>query len=205
MISRIEVFDPPMCCTTGVCGPEVDPALVRVSADLKWLQDRGVEVRRFNLAQEPSAFAENPEVKRVLDETDGDGLPVVVVDGCVVSEGKYPSRQQWVELTGLNGKAGTEVDQQVAAIEQSPMFDERVAELVALGAAIAANCEPCFRYHHRRAAELGIANEDMIQAVDVALRVKDQPAQAMVRLARKHLLPDAVSADGCCGGGDGCC
>lgn len=204
-MSTIEVFDPPMCCTTGVCGPEIDPTLVRVSMDLKWLQGQGVEVRRFNLAQEPTAFTKNTEVKRVLDETNGDGLPVVVVDGRVVSEGTYPTRQQWMELAGLNEKAGAGFDQQVAAVEQPPMFDERVGELVALGAAIASNCEPCFRYHYRRATELGIANNDLIQAVDVALRVKDQPAQAMVRLARKHLLHDAAPAGGCCGGGDGSC
>jgi hypothetical protein len=70
------------------------------------LQDRGVEVRRFNLAQEPTAFTKNPEVKRVLDETDGDGLPIVVIDGRVVSQGEYPSRQRLIELAGLNEAAG---------------------------------------------------------------------------------------------------
>lgn len=204
-MTRIEVFDPPMCCTTGVCGPEPDARLTRFAADLKSVADRGVDVRRYNLAQEPTAFSQNPDVTRVLAENDGDGLPVVVVDGRVVSHGEYPSRQRLLELAGLNGHAEAESQRQEAPRETVPVFDERVAELVALGAAIAANCELCFRYHHRKAVELGISNEDMIQAIDVALRVKDQPAQAMVRLARKHLLPDADQAGGCCGGGDGCC
>lgn len=26
---KIEVFDPPMCCSSGVCGPAVDPVFPR--------------------------------------------------------------------------------------------------------------------------------------------------------------------------------
>ncbi|TVQ76152.1 MAG: carboxymuconolactone decarboxylase family protein [Phycisphaeraceae bacterium] len=88
------------------------------------------------------------------------------------------------------------------------MFDERIAELVAIGAAIAANCKPCLKYHHRKATELGIADEDMIQAVNVALRVKEQPTKMMVQLAQCLLVPEAAEAGGgCCGGSgtSGCC
>lgn len=56
-MNELLVFDPALCCSTGVCGPEVDPALVSFAADLEWLRTRGVQVRRFNLAQEPGAFA----------------------------------------------------------------------------------------------------------------------------------------------------
>jgi len=101
--TMIEVFDPPLCCSTGVCGPEVDSALVRISADFKWLQDRGVQVRRFNLAQEPIAFMQHPLVKRVLEEKGDDGLPIVLMDGHVVSQGEYPSRRVLAELTGVDG------------------------------------------------------------------------------------------------------
>ncbi len=204
-MTSIEVFDPPMCCTTGVCGPEPDPRLARFTADLKWIEDRGVKVRRFNLAQEPAAFAQNPQVKRVLDENDGDGLPVVVIDGSVVSHGEYPSRERLSELAGLNGRDSTATDQQAARVEQAPIYDERVAELIALGAAVAAHCEPCFRYHHRRAVELGIASEDMIQAVNVALRVSEQATNNVIRLAQKHLMPEAAPQGGCCGDSGGCC
>ncbi len=53
----VRVFDPPMCCSTGVCGPSVDPDLARFSADLDWLKKEGVRVERYNLSQEPGAFA----------------------------------------------------------------------------------------------------------------------------------------------------
>jgi hypothetical protein len=58
-MTAVRVFDPAMCCSTGVCGPSVDPQLARFSADLEWLKSQGVSVERFNLAQEPAAFAED--------------------------------------------------------------------------------------------------------------------------------------------------
>jgi len=59
MKTKIEVYDPPMCCSSGVCGPRVDPVLPRFAGDLKWLQEQGIEVARHNLAQQPLAFANN--------------------------------------------------------------------------------------------------------------------------------------------------
>ncbi|MEX2621006.1 MAG: arsenic metallochaperone ArsD family protein, partial [Egibacteraceae bacterium] len=57
MMVTVEVFDPAMCCSTGVCGPSVDPALARFASDLDWLGEQGAQVRRYNLGQEPGAFA----------------------------------------------------------------------------------------------------------------------------------------------------
>ena len=54
----VVVYDPAMCCSTGVCGPSVDPELLRVVRDLRFVEGQGVKVERFNLAQEPGAFTE---------------------------------------------------------------------------------------------------------------------------------------------------
>jgi hypothetical protein len=96
----MEVFDPAMCCSTGVCGPSVDPALARFAADLEWLRGRGVEVKRFNLAREPAAFVNNSTVADALRGRD-DALPLLLVDGAIVSQGKYPDRATLAILTGL--------------------------------------------------------------------------------------------------------
>jgi hypothetical protein len=121
-MTKIEVFDPPMCCSTGVCGPEPDARLTSFAADLKWLQDRGVEVRRFNLAQEPMAFASNTEVKQILEATDGEGLPVVLVDGRVVTQGEYPSQERLRELVGIDGiQPGRTTGQDVISMGQLPI------------------------------------------------------------------------------------
>ena len=63
----VRVFDPAMCCSSGVCGPSVEPHLARFAADLKWLQTQGVAVERFNLAQQPAAFAGDQSVRAALE------------------------------------------------------------------------------------------------------------------------------------------
>ena len=99
-MKTLEVFDPAMCCATGVCGVDVDPVLVQFAADLKWVQEQGVTVSRHNLGQEPQAFAANPAVVREM-EAGMDRLPVIVVDGHIVSTGMYPSRQQLAQKLGI--------------------------------------------------------------------------------------------------------
>jgi Arsenical resistance operon protein ArsD len=97
----VRVFDPAMCCSTGVCGPSVDSDLVRFSADLDWLKSQGVSVERFNLAQQPAAFAEDQGVRAAL-EARGDGcLPLIQVDGHIRSTGVYPSRADLAAWSGL--------------------------------------------------------------------------------------------------------
>ncbi len=97
----LQVFDPPMCCSTGVCGPSVDPELARFSSDLEWLKAQGVEVRRFNLAQNPGAFVEHKGVQQALAARGNDCLPLLLVDERVAVEGSYPSRETLAALTGV--------------------------------------------------------------------------------------------------------
>jgi hypothetical protein len=97
----IQVFDPPMCCSTGVCGPTVDPKLVRFAASLHWLTNHGIRVERFNLSQQPQAFAANESVKAALHTEGNACLPLVLVDGVVVSRGVYPDRKHLADFVGL--------------------------------------------------------------------------------------------------------
>ena len=92
-MKKLEVFDPAMCCSTGVCGVEVDPVLAQFSADLKWVAEQGIHVERHNLGQEPQAFAANPTVLKEI-ETGLDRLPIILLNGHVITTGVYPSRQQ---------------------------------------------------------------------------------------------------------------
>ncbi|XZE44159.1 arsenite efflux transporter metallochaperone ArsD [Pirellulaceae bacterium SH467] len=98
-MKTVQVYDKPMCCSTGVCGPEVDPVLPKFAADLDWLKNQGHHVERYNLAQQPQAFIENKAIHHLLSTAGTDCLPVVVVDGEVVSQTVYPSREDlagWV-------------------------------------------------------------------------------------------------------------
>jgi len=98
---QLQVFDPPMCCTTGVCGPEPDPALARFSSDLQWAESHGVPVERFSLSREPEAFVRTPAVVDALRRLSAAALPLVLVDGSIVSAGAYPSRDALAEKLGL--------------------------------------------------------------------------------------------------------
>lgn len=97
----IEVFDPAMCCSTGLCGPNVEPALARFAADLEWLAGRGVEVQRFNLAQQPGAFVEREPVVGALRDKGEGSLPLLLAGGELVSQGRYPSRGELASWAGL--------------------------------------------------------------------------------------------------------
>jgi len=192
---KLQVFDPPMCCSTGVCGPAVDPKLVAFAADLEWLARQGVEVQRFNLSQQPAAFVENTAVKAELARHANDCLPLVLLDGEIMTRGRYPTRPVLAWFTGLAESAG--------------LFTESVKELVAIGASIAANCEPCFEFHEAKARKLGVSDADMWQAVETAQMVKETPARAVLKLADSHLRhpaeiprPEAErpETESCCGG-----
>ena len=122
-MTKVEVFDPPMCCSTGTSGSSVEPALARLA-----------------------------------------GIAV---------EGAAPS-----------------------------LYTDAVAELVAIGAAIAANCEPCFKYHFQQARKLGVSREDMMCAVKTAQSVKEAPTKAMLQLAQRYLEGDPAGlpvVQSCCG------
>jgi AhpD family alkylhydroperoxidase len=172
-MKKIEVFDPAMCCSTGVCGPSVDPELARFAGDAGWLSARGGVVERFNLAQQPGAFAERDVVREALRVKGEECLPLMLADGEIVREGSYPTRDELVALAGVD----------------MPLFSytPQVDELVAIAAAVASNCEPCLEYHVGVARELGVANEEIARAVATARKVKDTPARHILRVADELL------------------
>ncbi|MCK7497460.1 MAG: arsenite efflux transporter metallochaperone ArsD [Comamonadaceae bacterium] len=97
---KLEIFEPAMCCPTGVCGVEIDQTLVQFNADLQWLQTQGVEIGRYNLSQNPQAFATNSAVLKEI-QAGMDRLPIVVADGHIVSTGIYPSRANLAQKLNL--------------------------------------------------------------------------------------------------------
>ncbi|MDP4030063.1 MAG: arsenite efflux transporter metallochaperone ArsD [Gallionella sp.] len=105
-MGKLQVFDPALCCSSGVCGTEVDQALVDFSADVDWLKQSGGQIERFNLAQQPMAFAENPVVKAFLERSGAEGLPLVLVDGEITLAGRYPTRKELARFAGVSGASG---------------------------------------------------------------------------------------------------
>ena len=205
-MKKLQVFDPAMCCSTGVCGPSPDPVLPRFAADFHWLANQGVLVERYNLAQEPQAFAANETVKAALGKYGNDCLPLILVNDCIVSRGSYPTRKELARFVGLE-------DEEIPSL-----YTAAVADLVAIGASIASNCEPCFKFHFDKARKLGVSLEDMVRAVETAQAVKESPARSVLELANRILKRDEapkglpVMQSSCCtpgtaapSGSKGCC
>lgn len=96
------IYDPAMCCSTGVCGPSVDKNLLRMATTVSSLNKKGVKIERHNLSDNPQAYIDNREVNKLLNERGVDVLPITIVDGEVVKTGEYPTDEEIVKLLGLS-------------------------------------------------------------------------------------------------------
>lgn len=101
-MAKVHVFEPAMCCSTGVCGPSVDPVLIRFAADGEWLKSKGVTVQRANLSQQPQAFAASPVVREAMQKQGVECLPLLLIDDQVAFQGAYPTRAELAERLGLD-------------------------------------------------------------------------------------------------------
>ena len=106
-MKKIEIYDPPMCCSTGVCGTKVDEKLVEFASVLKTLSNSGVVVRRFNMSQEPEAFVKNVKVKLLLTEKGQSALPFIFVDDELKWSGKIPSKADILKVAKIIPKPQT--------------------------------------------------------------------------------------------------
>lgn len=108
--ATIQVFDPPMCCPTGLCGPGVDPSLLQIARDLRWLGAQGVRVERFGLSQEPQAFVANPRIASLMQTMGDRALPAVVLNDRLVAHGRYPTREELVTALAAATAPGTRAE-----------------------------------------------------------------------------------------------
>lgn len=100
-MKKIEIYDPAMCCSSGVCGPSVNPELIRISSVVHNLKAKGFVITRYNLLSEPEAFVSNHQVAELLNEKGPNVLPIIILDSQVVKEYEYPTNEELMEWTGL--------------------------------------------------------------------------------------------------------
>src|SRR5699024_10158814 len=103
-MKKMEIFDPAMCCSTGVCGPSVDKNLLRVSTLLNRLEKKGVKVERYNLSSDPKAFIDNKTINNMLVDEGVDVLPVTMVEGRVVKTKEYPTNEEFIKFLEIPGE-----------------------------------------------------------------------------------------------------
>ncbi|KAB1439718.1 arsenite efflux transporter metallochaperone ArsD [Candidatus Galacturonibacter soehngenii] len=100
-MKKMFIYEPAMCCSTGLCGVGVDPELIRISTILNTLKKKGVEVERFNLSSSPQEFINNKDVNEFINVKGVDELPLIVVDGEIVITGRYPTNDEFTDLLDL--------------------------------------------------------------------------------------------------------
>ncbi|AKL95714.1 arsenical resistance operon trans-acting repressor ArsD [Clostridium aceticum] len=93
---KIEIYDPPMCCPTGICGPSVDETLVKTKENLELLKKKYPEaiVERYMISQQPSKFKENEAVFQLIKEKGRDVLPITTVNGIIIKSSQYPTLEE---------------------------------------------------------------------------------------------------------------
>src|SRR5659263_715536 len=101
IMEKMQIFEPAMCCDTGLCGVGVDSELLRISTVLSTLKKNGVEVQRFNLSNSPQEFINNIVVNNFINTKGVDKLPVTVLDGEIVIAGRYPANEEFVKLLNV--------------------------------------------------------------------------------------------------------
>ena len=164
----------------------------------EWLEAAGRTSRAHQPRAATAAFAQQRHDPAVLEAPGETALPRLWWMARSGRGGRYPSRDN--SQNGLTSPS------------EMSLFTDEVAELVALGAAVASNCEPCFKFHFDQARKLGVTDADMRRAVELARRVKETPARGVLDLAHRYLnkqttsttisvtaASTAKSEGGCCG------
>jgi hypothetical protein len=102
IMKKMKIFEPAMCCATGLCGVGVDPELLRISTVLDTLKKQGLIVDRFNLSSAPGEFITDQTINAYINANGPEGLPAVMVDGALVITGRYPTNAEFTKLLGLS-------------------------------------------------------------------------------------------------------
>jgi len=178
----MEVFDSSMRGPAGAVGPRSDPTLVQFAADLEWLRSRGVDVRRYGFAQEPDAFAKCEPVRSAVAKFGDKCLPMLLLDGEMVAQGSYPSREELAVLANIS------------AAPAGSLYSRAVEELVAIGTALGANDASQLTSHFRAARDAGVSCEDVTLTIATARTVNKMASTDILKLAGS-LLAAAVAED----------
>ena len=101
-MKRIFIFEPAMCCSTGLCGPGVDPELLRIATVINHLVAQGISVKRYNLNHNPEAFIQNAVINEFINQHGVEGLPVTIVDEKIIKTGAYLTNEEFCEILGIS-------------------------------------------------------------------------------------------------------
>ena len=99
---NIEIYEEAMCCSTGVCGPEPDETLIKVNQINEYLKQNQIEVRRYNMSNNPNEFIKNKEAIRLIQEKGNEVLPITFIEGNIAKTGAYITQEEADEIITVN-------------------------------------------------------------------------------------------------------
>lgn len=97
-MKKMTIYEPAMCCSTGLCGVGVDTELLRISTVISTLTKNEINVDRFNLTNSPQEFITNKAVNTFIRANGLEKFPITVLDGEIKITGRYPSNDEFTEL-----------------------------------------------------------------------------------------------------------
>lgn len=108
-MSKLTIFEPSMCCETGLCGVGVDPELLRISTITNTLKKQGIEVERYNLSSAPNVFVQNKQINELLNKEGIKVLPVTMVNDEIIKKSSYPTNTELITILGVTLNSSEEV------------------------------------------------------------------------------------------------
>ena len=109
-MTHIAVYEPAGCCSTGVCDPSTSDAMAQFASAMEGLNRQGIEVERYELSSRPDAFASNDVVKAALEADGVECLPLIMLNGEIVSKGVYLDRKAFGAKVGIEITAETKTE-----------------------------------------------------------------------------------------------
>ncbi|MDQ0203593.1 arsenite efflux transporter metallochaperone ArsD [Pectinatus haikarae] len=100
-MKKMEIFDPAMCCPTGVCGPSIDSELLRMATVINSLKEKDIFIKRHGLSGEPQDFVENKVINDILQKEGANVLPVTLIDGEIAKTKEYPTNKELSAWLGV--------------------------------------------------------------------------------------------------------
>ena len=194
---KITLLDPAMCCSTGVCGEDVDDALVETASNVKWLKSLGHEVNRHNISNDGAAFKNYPAAIEKLQKEGVDSLPYILVDDVIVTTGSYPTKKEWMQLLDIENSAS----QTSTHMEQD---NSKTEILISIGAAMAASSEKVLKESINEAKALNIPFEEITKAMNIGNDCRVKLSNEVIQTANT-LLNEMQPAASSCSPGSGCC
>ena len=111
IMKTLKVYDPAMCCSSGVCGPKVDPELAQFLGTMQFIEKTGaVAIERYNLSQQPQAFVNNAQVKSMLADGGEKKLPFIFIDDTLAFQSRYPSKEELLLALGISDASSSSED-----------------------------------------------------------------------------------------------